>query len=145
MRLTTKGRFAVTALLDLAQQGQDKPVSLADISARQHISLAYLEQLFVPLRQRGLVSSVRGPGGGYQLALSASHIQVLQVIQAVNEAIDSTQCGGSKNCHDDKLCMTHDLWNALNDTIAGYLSQITLADVLAQRLPNKPSTIVFCV
>ena len=110
MRLTTKGRFAVTAMLDLALHSTKGPVTLAGISARQRISLSYLEQLFGKLRRRELVESVRGPGGGYHLAREASLITVADIIDAVEETIDSTQCGGRENCHDNQRCMTHDLW-----------------------------------
>lgn len=151
MRLTTKGRFAVTAMLDLAiheaeelaaqvtpiQQGVgSKPVTLAGISERQHISLSYLEQLFSRLRKDGLVSSVRGPGGGYRLAKPASEISVSNIITAVDELIDATQCGGTENCHDEGRCMTHDLWMALNGKILEYLSGVSLAELVANQL-NK--------
>ena len=151
MRLTTKGRFAVTAMLDLAlheaeelatqvtpiQQGVgSKPVTLAGISERQHISLSYLEQLFSRLRKDGLVSSVRGPGGGYRLAKPASEISVSNIITAVDELIDATQCGGTENCHDEGRCMTHDLWTALNGKILEYLSGVSLAELVANKL-NK--------
>lgn len=151
MRLTTKGRFAVTAMLDLAlneaqelaaqvtpiQQGVgSKPVTLAGISERQHISLSYLEQLFSRLRKDGLVSSVRGPGGGYRLAKPASEISVSNIITAVDELIDATQCGGTENCHDEGRCMTHDLWTALNGKILEYLSGVSLAELVANQL-NK--------
>ena len=151
MRLTTKGRFAVTAMLDLAlheaqelaaqvtpiQQGVgSKPVTLAGISERQHISLSYLEQLFSRLRKDGLVSSVRGPGGGYRLAKPASEISVSNIITAVDELIDATQCCGTENCHDEGRCMTHDLWTALNGKILEYLSGVSLAELVANQL-NK--------
>src|SRR5215212_6213316 len=114
MRLTTKGRFAVTAMVDLAMRQSRGPVTLAAISERQHISLSYLEQLFGKLRRHNIVSSVRGPGGGYNLAQPAPHITVAQIISAVDEPLDATQCGGKENCHDEKRCMTHDLWTRLN-------------------------------
>ncbi len=126
MRLTTKGRFAVTALLDLALQGNSSPVKLAEISKRQHISLSYLEQLFAKLRQRKLVESVRGPGGGYCLAKNMEQVSVADIILAVDEPIDSTQCGGKENCHNDKKCMTHDLWKKLNGLIFDHLGAVTL-------------------
>ncbi len=126
MRLTTKGRFAVTALLDLAMQRSSGPVKLAEISKRQQISLSYLEQLFGKLRQRKLVESVRGPGGGYCLAKSMEHVSVADIILAVDEPIDSTQCGGKENCHNDKKCMTHDLWTNLNALIFNHLGAVTL-------------------
>ena len=126
MRLTTKGRFAVTALLDLAMQRSSGPVKLAEISKRQQISLSYLEQLFGKLRQRKLVESVRGPGGGYCLAKNMEHVSVADIILAVDEPIDSTQCGGKENCHNDKKCMTHDLWTNLNALIFNHLGAVTL-------------------
>ncbi|TJZ73162.1 Fe-S cluster assembly transcriptional regulator IscR [Chitiniphilus eburneus] len=133
MRLTTKGRFAVTAMLDLAMREASGPVTLAGISERQHISLSYLEQLFGKLRRRELVDSVRGPGGGYCLARPAAEITVAAIICAVDEPLDATQCGGKENCLDDRRCMTHDLWASLNRTIYDYLSGITLAQLLAEQ------------
>ncbi len=131
MRLTTKGRFAVTAMLDLAINEAKKPVTLAGISERQNISLSYLEQLFSRLRRSGLVKSVRGPGGGYLIAKELNQISVSEIISAVDEQIDATQCGGNENCHDDKRCMTHDLWTSLNVQILQYLSGISLADLVS--------------
>ncbi|MFM1912119.1 MAG: DNA-binding transcriptional repressor [Pseudomonadota bacterium] len=131
MRLTTKGRFAVTAMLDLAMSEADKPVTLAGISERQSISLSYLEQLFSRLRRCGLVKSVRGPGGGYRIAKPLTEISVSEIISAVDELIDATQCGGQENCHDEGRCMTHDLWTSLNVKILEYLSGISLADLVA--------------
>ncbi len=130
MRLTTKGRFAVTALLDLALQHSTRPVTLADISQRQQISLSYLEQLFAKLRQRGLVESVRGPGGGYCLARDTGQVSVAEIILAVDEPIDSTQCNGKENCHNDKKCMTHDLWVKLNELIFDHLGAVTLKQLV---------------
>ncbi len=130
MRLTTKGRFAVTALLDLAMQRSSSPVKLAEISKRQQISLSYLEQLFGKLRQRKLVESVRGPGGGYCLAKNMEHVSVADIILAVDEPIDSTQCGGKENCHNDKKCMTHDLWTNLNALIFNHLGAVTLKQLV---------------
>ena len=126
MRLTTKGRFAVTALLDLALQYDNSPITLSDISQRQKISLSYLEQLFAKLRQSELVDSVRGPGGGYCLAKALEEVSVADIILAVDEPIDTTQCGGKENCHNDKKCMTHDLWTELNQLIFDYLGGVTL-------------------
>lgn len=126
MRLTTKGRFAVTALLDLALQYDNSPVTLSDISQRQKISLSYLEQLFAKLRQSELVDSVRGPGGGYCLAKALEEVSVADIILAVDEPIDTTQCGGKENCHNDEKCMTHDLWAKLNELIFDYLGGVTL-------------------
>ena len=136
MRLTTKGRFAVTAMIDLALRSNNGPVALAAISQRQQISLSYLEQLFGKLRRHGLVESVRGPGGGYNLARQAEAISVADVILAVDEPIDATQCGGRENCLDDRRCMTHDLWAALNDHIFTFLSEVTLAQLVKQHQPN---------
>lgn len=131
MRLTTKGRFAVTAMLDLAINEVDKPVTLAGISERQNISLSYLEQLFSRLRRCGLVKSVRGPGGGYRIAKNLDQITVSEIISAVDELIDATQCGGHENCRDERRCMTHDLWSSLNVKILEYLSGVSLADLVA--------------
>ena len=130
MRLTTKGRFAVTAMLDLAMRAEGGPVTLAGISDRQSISLSYLEQLFGKLRRRNLVDSVRGPGGGYCLARPVSEITVADIVVAVDEPLDATQCAGGHNCHDEHTCMTHDLWAGLNDTIHGYLASVTLAQLI---------------
>ena len=144
MRLTTKGRFAVTAMLDLAMSESGKPVTLAGISERQTISLSYLEQLFSRLRRQGLVKSVRGPGGGYRIAKGFDEISISQIITAVDEQIDATQCAGQENCHGDEgRCMTHDLWTSLNTKILDYLSGISLADmVTSQREANLNKTSV---
>lgn len=128
MRLTTKGRFAVTAMIDLALNSGDGPVTLAAISERQKISLSYLEQLFGRLRRYGLVESVRGPGGGYCLARTDADITIADVVRAVDEMLDATQCGGLQNCRQDQRCMTHELWSTLNDRIYEFLSSVTLAD-----------------
>ncbi|MGH8706361.1 MAG: Fe-S cluster assembly transcriptional regulator IscR [Burkholderiales bacterium] len=133
MRLTTKGRFAVTAMVDLSMRQTRGPVTLATISERQHISLSYLEQLFGKLRRAKLVNSVRGPGGGYNLARPTNGISVADIIVAVDEPLDATQCGGKENCDDDKRCMTHDLWATLNEKMHEYLSSVTLADVVAHQ------------
>jgi Rrf2 family iron-sulfur cluster assembly transcriptional regulator len=130
MRLTTKGRFAVTAMIDLAMYNRGGPVTLADISQRQKISLSYLEQLFGKLRRKGLVSSVRGPGGGYNLAKKPGEVSVADIILAVDEPIDATQCGGKENCRDEQKCLTHDLWNDLNNHIFEYLRRVTLAELV---------------
>jgi Rrf2 family iron-sulfur cluster assembly transcriptional regulator len=132
MRLTTKGRYAVTAMLDLALHAQVGPVSLADISERQGISLSYLEQLFAKLRRRNLVSSVRGPGGGYQLSRDAQLIEVAQVIDAVNESVDATRCQGQGDCHGGATCLTHYLWCDLSQQIHTFLSGISLADLVSR-------------
>jgi len=131
MKLTTKGRYAVTAMLDLAIHYKDEsPITLADISQRQDISLSYLEQLFARLRKHGLVESARGPGGGYRLARPASKISVGKVIDAVDEKVDVTRCGGHGNCQDNALCLTHALWMDLSDQIAQFLHKITLGELV---------------
>jgi Rrf2 family transcriptional regulator, iron-sulfur cluster assembly transcription factor len=130
MRLTTKGRFAVTAMIDLAMQHGSGPVTLAEISGRQKISLSYLEQLFGKLRRHQLVESVRGPGGGYVLAKDMADVSVSEIILAVDEPIDATQCGGKENCDDDRKCLTHDLWAALNERIFDYLGGVTLRQLV---------------
>jgi len=141
MRLTTKGRFAVTAMLDLALHGGKGPVTLAGISQRQSISLSYLEQLFGKLRRHTLVDSTRGPGGGYTLARSLERVSVADIITAVDEPLDATQCGGKENCHDDRRCMTHDLWATLNEKMHDYLSSVTLADLVAHQA-GKPVAVI---
>ena len=130
MRLTTKGRFAVTAMMDLAMHHGSGPVTLAEISGRQKISLSYLEQLFGKLRRHHLVESVRGPGGGYCLAKDMGELSVSEIILAVDEPIDATQCGGKENCHDDQKCLTHDLWAELNGRIFDYLGGVTLRQLV---------------
>ena len=135
MRLTTKGRFAVTAMMDVAMHGGAGPVTLAAVSSRQRISLSYLEQLFGKLRRSGLVESVRGPGGGYNIAKPHDSVSVADIILAVDEPIDATQCAGKENCLDDRRCMTHDLWAALNDHIFTFLSAVTLAQLVKQQQP----------
>ncbi len=146
MRLTTKGRFAVTAMMDLALQHGNGPVTLAGISERQKISLSYLEQLFGKLRRRELVDSVRGPGGGYLIARPLEEITVAQIIQAVDEPMDATQCGGMQNCRDEKPCMTHELWSNLNQHIQDYLQTVTLASLVhiqRGKESGRSSTLVF--
>lgn len=133
MRLTTKGRFAVTAMIDLALRQHQGPVTLAGISQRQKISLSYLEQLFGKLRRHELVESTRGPGGGYTLARSMKGITVADMIFAVDEPLDATQCGGKENCHDNHRCMTHDLWEELNATVLGFLSKVSLAQLVEKQ------------
>ncbi|MHB1566045.1 MAG: Fe-S cluster assembly transcriptional regulator IscR [Acidiferrobacter sp.] len=130
MKLTTKGRYAVTAMLDLAVHQQEVTVTLADIAARQGISLSYLEQLFARLRRKGLVASVRGPGGGYSLAMPAATISVAQIVVAINENIDATRCGGEENCQREQRCLTHQLWTELSQRIYDFLDGITLADLV---------------
>jgi Rrf2 family iron-sulfur cluster assembly transcriptional regulator len=132
MRLTTKGRYAVTAMLDLALHSEQGPVSLADISARQGISLSYLEQLFAKLRRFELVKSVRGPGGGYCLGVEMMSISVAQVVDAVSESLDATRCEGKGNCQDGQVCLTHHLWEDLSSQIHQFLSDISLADLVAR-------------
>ena len=133
MRLTTKGRFAVTAMVDLAMSGGKRPVTLGDISERQKISLSYLEQLFGKLRRKELVSSVRGPGGGYRLTRPTQDLSVGEIILAVDEPIDATQCGGKENCRDEQKCITHDLWMELNHHIFEYLNSVTLRDLVEKQ------------
>lgn len=133
MKLTTKGRYAVTAMLDLAIHDAAGPVALADIAQRQGISLSYLEQLFARLRKRGLVRSVRGPGGGYQLGLDAGRIAVSDVIWAVDEMVDATRCAGRENCQGEERCLTHDLWHDLSQQIRDFLSGIDLAELVERR------------
>jgi Rrf2 family iron-sulfur cluster assembly transcriptional regulator len=132
MRLTTKGRFAVTAMLDLALHSEQGPVALNLIAERQHISLSYLEQLFAKLRRHSLVNSVRGPGGGYRLGRPAAQVSVAQIIVAVEEPLDSRQCEGRENCAGERRCLTHDLWESLNETVIGYLDGVSLADLVAK-------------
>jgi Rrf2 family iron-sulfur cluster assembly transcriptional regulator len=132
MKLTTKGRYAVTAMLDLALRYDKGAVTLADIAKRQGISLSYLEQLFAKLRRSGLVDSVRGPGGGYNLAMEPNKISVAEIIVAINENIDATRCGGEKNCHGDETCLTHQLWEDLSTRIHEFLNGITLGDLVTK-------------
>ena len=137
MRLTTKGRYAVTAMLDLSLNYGSGSITLADISNRQSISLSYLEQLFSRLRKQGLVSSTRGPGGGYQLSRSADEISVLEVITAVDEKVDSTACEGKANCNDGEQCLSHELWTSLSDQIQSFLAGITLGQVIKNHQSSK--------
>lgn len=132
MRLTTKGRYAVTAMLDLALHYKDGPITLADISSRQGISLSYLEQLFSKLRKNGLVDSARGPGGGYRLSRDAEEICVADVITAVDEKVDAMRCNGLGNCHEEGECLTHELWCDLSNQIYAFLQGISLAKLVAQ-------------
>lgn len=138
MRLTTKGRFAVTAMIDLATREAEGPVTLAGIAERQRISLSYLEQLFGKLRRYKLVSSVRGPGGGYRLARDMNRITVADIIVAVDEPLDATQCGGKQNCHDEHRCMTHDLWTNLNKRMYEYLDSVTLGNLVMREIAADP-------
>src|ERR1700704_6448880 len=137
MRLTTKGRFAVTAMLDLAMHGGNGPVTLAGISRRQSISLSYLEQLFGKLRRHTLVDSVRGPGGGYTLARGLDRMSVADIIVAVDEPLDATQCGGKENCKDEQSCMTHDLRAKLNEKMNEFLDWLRLSVLVAQLASPK--------
>jgi Rrf2 family iron-sulfur cluster assembly transcriptional regulator len=132
MRLTTKGRYAVTAMLDLALHKNQGPISLADISQRQAISLSYLEQLFAKLRKGSLVKSVRGPGGGYRLERNSDAIYIAEIIDAVNESVDSTKCKGNGDCQGGETCLTHYLWQDLSEQIHSFLEGISLADLVAK-------------
>jgi Rrf2 family transcriptional regulator, iron-sulfur cluster assembly transcription factor len=136
MRLTTKGRFAVTAMIDLALRQHLGPVTLAGIAERQKISLSYLEQLFGKLRRHHLVSSVRGPGGGYCLARPVEQMSVADIIRAVDETLDATQCGGRGDCHDNHPCMTHTLWTNLNQRMFDYLTSVHLSELVAEQRAN---------
>jgi Rrf2 family transcriptional regulator, iron-sulfur cluster assembly transcription factor len=133
MRLTTKGRYAVTAMLDLAIHYKNGPITLADISKRQGISLSYLEQLFSRLRKNGLVDSARGPGGGYRLSRAAAEINVADVITAVDEKVDAMRCDGKGNCQDNGPCLTHELWCDLSDQIYGFLKGIDLEQLVERK------------
>lgn len=132
MKLTSKGRYAVTAMLDVALHSQRGPVSLADISERQEISLSYLEQLFSRLRREKLVSSVRGPGGGYKLGRNPGEIPIGAVIRAVNESVDATRCRGQSDCQGGERCLTHSLWQDLSERISGFLDGITLGELMTK-------------
>jgi Rrf2 family iron-sulfur cluster assembly transcriptional regulator len=133
MRLTTKGRYAVTAMLDLALNAKEKPITLADISQRQGISLSYLEQLFSRMRKQGLVSSARGPGGGYRLSRDATEINIAQVIEAVDEKVSLNRCEGRGDCHNGGPCLTHELWCNLSDQIYDFLNNISLGDLVEEQ------------
>lgn len=137
MRLTTKGRFAVTAMADLAERHGSGPVTLASISERQRISLSYLEQLFGKLRKHNIVIAVRGPGGGYYLARPATMISVADIIVAVDEQMDATQCGGKGNCNDNKQCSTHDLWMGLNEILHKYMAEVSLQQLVDNHIKMK--------
>jgi Rrf2 family iron-sulfur cluster assembly transcriptional regulator len=133
MRLTTKGRFAVTAMIDLGLRQHRGPVTLAGISQRQRISLSYLEQLFAKLRRHQLVESTRGPGGGYRLAKAMESVSVADIIFAVDEPLDATQCAGKENCDNDQRCMTHELWASLNRQMIDFLDSVSLRDLVEQQ------------
>ncbi|GMQ83648.1 MAG: Fe-S cluster assembly transcriptional regulator IscR [Gammaproteobacteria bacterium] len=137
MKLTSKGRYAVTAMLDLALHAGKRPVTLAGISERQGISLSYLEQLFTRLRKHGLVSSTRGPGGGYSLSRLAHDIQVAEVVAAVDESVDATRCGGKGDCQHGERCLTHDLWTELSEQVYSFLSGISLGQLVDQGLASR--------
>ena len=137
MRLTTKGRYAVTAVLDLALHQDTGPVSLAAISERQRISLSYLEQLFAKLRRNNIVSSTRGPGGGYKLTNDVEEVRVSDIILAVDESCKVVDCNDSNGCHDDYQCLTHDLWQELSDEIRSFLDGITLSEIMSQQGVNE--------
>ena len=130
MKLTTRGRYAVTAMLDLALHKDQGPVCLSDISERQEISLSYLEQLFSRLRRGNLVESIRGPGGGYRIVNPLEQVAISDIVKAVNVSVDTTQCGGQKNCHQQGRCLTHDLWEGLSEQIESFLSGISLQDLI---------------
>ena len=133
MKLTSKGRYAVTAMLDLAFHSQSGPVTLSHISQRQDISLSYLEQLFTRLRRQNLVSSTRGPGGGYSLSRAADRIAIAEIIAAVNESVEATRCKGAGNCHEGRRCLTHELWDDLSQQIYSFLNEITLANLMDEQ------------
>ena len=137
MRLTTKGRYAVTAMLDLSLNYGVRHITLADISDRQGISLSYLEQLFSNLRRQGLVSSSRGPGGGYRLSRSADEVTVLDIISAVDEKVDTTRCEGKGNCSNGEQCLSHEIWHSLSEQIKMYLGGITLGQVVKDHQMNN--------
>ena len=133
MRLTTRGRYAVTAMLDLALHYETGPVSLAEIAERQGISQSYLEQLFSRLRKSGLVDAIRGPGGGYRLVRESAAISVADVIDAVDETVDATRCGGQRNCQGEQRCLTHDLWEDLSFRIRDFLGNVSLDELVSKR------------
>ncbi|WP_018936596.1 Rrf2 family transcriptional regulator [Thioalkalivibrio sp. ALJ24] len=137
MKLTTKGRYAVTAMLDVATHTREGPVSLAEVAGRQKLSLSYLEQLFSRLRKQGLVVSSRGPGGGYALSRDAGEINVAEIIMAVDEPVDVTRCGGKANCNKNSRCLTHDLWADLSDQVYDFLSNRSLAEVLERHEASR--------
>ncbi|MDD2685261.1 MAG: Fe-S cluster assembly transcriptional regulator IscR [Gallionella sp.] len=145
MRLTTKGRFAVTAVLDLAMRASKKPVTLISISTRQNISLSYLEQLFGKLRRNNIVESVRGPGGGYYLARSAGKITVADIVQAVDEKVDATNCDGEGNCQGGQPCITHDLWMGLNEKIYDYLESVSVQQLVDSQNKRQVAASVISV
>lgn len=137
MRLTTKGRYAVTAVLDLALHQDNGPVSLAAISKRQCISLSYLEQLFAKLRRNSIVSSTRGPGGGYKLTNNVDQIRVSDIILAVDESCRVVDCADSDGCAGDYQCLTHDLWQELSNEIRSFLDGITISEIMSQQAVHE--------
>lgn len=143
MKLTTKGKFAVTALLDMALNGNDTPITLYNISERQGISLSYLEQLFVKLRRSGLVKSYKGPGGGYILTKELYDVSISEIIKVVDDDMDARACRGMMNCKDNQKCLTHDLWDGLTKYVYDYLERVTLQDLIANKfkLPNQAQII----
>ena len=132
MILTTKARYAVTAMLDIAYHTDGKPISLPEIAVRQNISLSYLEQLFSRLKKNGLVESIKGPGGGYRLSKGADDIVISDVIHAVEENLETTACNGKSNCHNNQQCLSHNLWEDLGTEIKNFLSDVTLQQVIAK-------------
>ncbi len=130
MKLTTKSRYAVTAMLDIAYYDKGKPISLPEIAERQAISLSYLEQLFARLKKNGLVESIKGPGGGYRLSKDANDIVISEVIKAVDESVETTACNGKANCHNNQQCLSHNLWEDLGEEINNFLSDVTLQQVI---------------
>jgi Rrf2 family iron-sulfur cluster assembly transcriptional regulator len=132
MILTTKARYAVTAMLDIAYHTEGKPISLPEIAVRQNISLSYLEQLFSRLKKNGLVDSIKGPGGGYRLSKGADDIVISDVIHAVEENLETTACNGKSNCHNNQQCLSHNLWEDLGTEIKNFLSDVTLQQVIAK-------------
>lgn len=137
MKLTSRGRYAVTAMLDMALRSEGERITLNEISQRQGISLSYLEQIFAKLRKAGLVSSLRGPGGGYTLAKSLGEITVSAIIHAVDEVMDARYCSGNRDCNQGSECLSHKLWNDLSEQIERYLNSITLAQLIQQRQAEK--------
>lgn len=133
MRLSTKGRYAVTAMIDLTIHQNERLVSLAEISEVQDISLSYLEQLFSKLRRYNIVEGVRGPGGGYRLARPPEDISIADIINAVDEKLDATRCEGHENCQGGRKCITHELWHGLSEQIYGFLHDLSLSDVIAMK------------
>ena len=137
MKLTARGRYAVTAMVDLAMHEHEGPTSLSDISDRQTISLSYLEQLFAKLKKSNLVDSVRGPGGGYHLSRSCREIFIADIVDSVNEQVDATRCAGKADCQGGETCLTHELWSDLSEQIHNFLSGVDLASLVGKREIQK--------